>query len=261
LIDMTEAKDYILRFENVTKVFGSKAILDGMDFSIRRGETFVIVGPSGTGKSVTLKHMVRLLTPDDGNIYVGDDCINEATGRELSALRERFGYLFQGGALLAWLSVGENIALPLREKTKLPEDEIQKRVRRVLGMVEMSDAYDKRPADISGGMCKRAGLARAIITEPEIVLYDEPTSGLDPVTSRTIDALIEHLQVELGVTSVVVTHDLHSALSIGTRIAMIYGGKVLELAAPDEFIKSENSEVQNFLRSQYITRRGSWERN
>jgi len=261
LIDMTEAKDIILRFENVTKIFGSKAILDGMEFAIERGETFVIVGPSGTGKSVTLKHMVRLLTPDDGNIYVGDDCINEATGIELSKLRERFGYLFQGGALLAWLSVGENIALPLREKTKLPEDEIQKRVMRVLGMVEMSGDYDKRPADISGGMCKRAGLARAIITEPEIVLYDEPTSGLDPVTSRTIDALIEHLRVELGVTSVVVTHDLHSALSIGTRIAMIHGGKVLELAAPNEFIKSENSEVQKFLRSQYITKRGSWERN
>jgi phospholipid/cholesterol/gamma-HCH transport system ATP-binding protein len=256
---MTEKNDIILRFDNVTKVFGSKAILDGMDFAIRRGETFVIVGPSGTGKSVTLKHMVRLLTPDNGNVYVGSDCVNEATGRELSALRERFGYLFQGGALLAWLSVGENIALPLREKTKLPEDEIQKRVRRVLGMVEMSDAYDKRPADISGGMCKRAGLARAIITEPEIVLYDEPTSGLDPVTSRTIDKLIEHLQDELGVTSVVVTHDLHSALSIGSRIAMIYGGKVLELATPDEFIKSENSKVQEFLKSQYITQRGSWE--
>jgi phospholipid/cholesterol/gamma-HCH transport system ATP-binding protein len=259
-MNMTKTSDIILRFENVTKTFGSRAVLDGMNFAIRRGETFVIVGPSGTGKSVTLKHMVRLLTPDDGDIYVGDDCVNAATGCELSALRERFGYLFQGGALLAWLSVGENIALPLREKTKLPEDEIHKRVMRVLGMVEMSDAYDKRPADISGGMCKRAGLARAIITEPEIVLYDEPTSGLDPVTARTIDALIEHLQIELGVTSVVVTHDLHSALSIGSRIAMIHGGKVLELAAPDEFIKSENSEVRKFLKSQYITERGSWER-
>lgn len=257
---MADKDDIILRFENVTKVFGSRAVLDGMTFSIRRGETFVIVGPSGTGKSVTLKHMVRLLTPDDGGIYVDGSCINESTGRKLSQLRERFGYLFQGGALLAWLTVGENIALPLREKTKLSEDEIQTKVHRVLAMVEMADAYDKHPADISGGMCKRAGLARAIITEPDIILYDEPTSGLDPVTSRTIDALIENLRKELGVTSVVVTHDLHSALSIGSRIAMIHGGKVLELSTPEEFIKSENEEVQKFLLSQYITQRGSWER-
>ncbi len=250
----------ILRFENVTKVFGSKAILNGMSFEVRRGETFVIVGPSGTGKSVTLKHMVRLLTPDAGKVYVGDDCINESSGRVLADLRERFGYLFQGGALLAWLTVGENIALPLREKTNFSEKEIQERVAKVLAMVEMSGDYDKRPSDISGGMCKRAGLARAIITEPDIVLYDEPTSGLDPVTARTIDDLIEHLRIELGVTSVVVTHDLHSALSIGTRIAMIYGGRVLELATPKEFIKSENIEVQKFLKSQYITQRGSWER-
>ncbi len=258
---MSKKPDNILRFENVTKVFGRKAILDGMSFEIRRGETFVIVGPSGTGKSVTLKHMVRLLTPDDGNIYVNSSCINRVTGKDLSELRENFGYLFQGGALLAWLTVGENIALPLREKSSFSEEEIQERVAKALAMVEMSDDYEKHPSDISGGMCKRAGLARAIITEPDIVLYDEPTSGLDPVTARTIDALIEDLRVELGVTSVVVTHDLHSALSIGTRIAMIHGGKVVELATPEEFIRSENSEVKKFLKSQYITERGTWERD
>ncbi len=257
---MKQNDDIIVRFDKVTKVFGTRAVLDGMEFSIRRGETFVIVGPSGTGKSVTLKHMVRLLTPDDGDVYVGDDCINRATGNELSRLRERFGYLFQGGALLAWLTIGENIALPLREKTKMPEEEIMSRVRKVLEMVEMSGDIDKHPSDISGGMCKRAGLARAIVTEPDIVLYDEPTSGLDPVTARTIDTLIEHLRVKLGVTSVVVTHDLHSALSIGTRIAMIYNGKVVELATPEEFVKSNNDEVKKFLESQYITRRGVWER-
>ena len=252
--------DIVVKFDEVTKVFGGRAVLDGMSFSIKKGETFVIVGPSGTGKSVTLKHMVRLLTPDDGSVYVGDECISESDGKELSRLRERFGYLFQGGALLAWLSVGENIALPLREKTRLPEDEIMRRVRRVLAMVEMSGDFDKRPSDISGGMCKRAGLARAIVTEPDIILYDEPTSGLDPVTARTIDALIENLQKELGVTSVVVTHDLHSALSIGNRIAMIHSGKVVELSTPEDFIKSDNPEVQKFLESQYITCRGSWER-
>ena len=257
---MATGEDIIVRFDEVTKVFGSRAVLNEMSFSIRRGEIFVIVGPSGTGKSVTLKHMVRLLTPDDGSVYVDDECISESTGRDLSRLRERFGYLFQGGALLAWLTVGENIALPLREKTKLAEDEIMERVRRVLRMVEMEKDIDKRPSDISGGMCKRAGLARAIVTEPDIILYDEPTSGLDPVTARTIDALIAQLQKELGVTSVVVTHDLHSALSIGTRIAMIYDGKVVELATPDEFIKSQNEEVVRFLESQYITKRGVWER-
>jgi phospholipid/cholesterol/gamma-HCH transport system ATP-binding protein len=260
-MDMSDTTETILRFDSVTKVFGGKAILDGMDFKIARGETFVIVGPSGTGKSVTLKHMVRLLTPDSGDIYVGDSCINQATGRELDALRERFGYLFQGGALLAWLTVGENIALPLREKTKLTEKEIQARVAETLEMVEMTGDWDKRPSEISGGMCKRAGLARAIVTNPEIVLYDEPTSGLDPVTSRTIDALIERLRTELGVTSVVVTHDLHSALSIGTRIAMLHAGRVLEISTPEEFIKSEYEEIQSFLRSQFITEEGAWERN
>lgn len=258
---MNNLSENILKFDRVTKAFGSKAILDEMTFEVKRGETFVIVGPSGTGKSVTLKHMVRLLTPDDGNIIVNDQCVNTLTGRALSDMRENFGYLFQGGALLAWLTVGENIALPLREKTDMQEDEIQERVAKALAMVEMSDDYDKHPSDISGGMCKRAGLARAIITEPEIVLYDEPTSGLDPVTARTIDALIESLRVKLGVTSVVVTHDLHSALSIGTRIAMLYRGKVVELATPKEFIKSNNAEVKEFLKSQYITKRGSWERD
>ncbi|MBT3192928.1 MAG: ATP-binding cassette domain-containing protein [Verrucomicrobia bacterium] len=251
----------MVRFEKVKKVFAGKAVLDGMDFDIRRGETFVIVGPSGTGKSVTLKHMVRLLTPDQGDVYVGKDCMNEATGSRLAVLRERFGYLFQGGALLAWLTVGENIALPLREKTTLTEAEIQKRVHATLEMVEMAGDYDKRPSDISGGMCKRAGLARAIVTEPEIILYDEPTSGLDPVTSRTIDALIARLKEELGVTSVVVTHDLHSALSIGSRIAMLHGGRVAETSTPVEFVKSKNEEVQSFLKSQFITEAGQWERD
>jgi phospholipid/cholesterol/gamma-HCH transport system ATP-binding protein len=258
---MKDSADSMVRFEQVTKVFGGKAVLDGLDFEIQKGETFVIVGPSGTGKSVTLKHMVRLLTPDDGSIYVGDECINEATGSDLDRLRERFGYLFQGGALLAWLSVGENIALPLREKTDLSEEEIQARVASTLEMVEMSGDVDKHPSEISGGMRKRAGLARAIVTEPDIVLYDEPTSGLDPVTSRTIDALIAQLQAELGVTSVVVTHDLHSALSIGSRIALLHKGRVTELATPEEFVKSDNEEVQSFLRSQFITQEGSWERN
>jgi len=255
----SDKPDCMVRFENVRKAFGSAQVLDGLSFDIRQGEIFVILGPSGTGKSVTLKHMVRLLTPDEGDIFVRDDCVNAATGSELDRIRERFGYLFQGGALLAWMSVGENIALPLRERTKLTEDEIQARVAEVLEMVEMGGDGDKRPSEISGGMRKRAGLARAIVTNPEIVLYDEPTSGLDPVTARTIDALIARLRDEINITSVVVTHDLHSALTIASRIAMLQAGKIVEISTPEEFIRSEHPEVKRFLESQFITTTGSWE--
>ncbi len=249
----------MLRFENVCKAFGPATVLDGLTFDVQEGEIFVILGPSGTGKSVTLKHMVRLLTPDAGNIHVRGDCVNAATGAALERIRERFGYLFQGGALLAWMSVAENIALPLRERTRMTAGEIQARVDEVLEMVEMKGDGDKRPSEISGGMRKRAGLARAIVTSPGIVLYDEPTSGLDPVTSRTIDALIDRLRLELNITSVVVTHDLHSALTIGSRIAMLHGGRIIELSPPAAFIKSTVPEVKHFLESQFITTTGVWE--
>ncbi len=250
----------MIRFENVVKTLSGRRVLDGVSYEVVKGETFVIVGPSGTGKSVTLKHMVRLMTPDEGNVYVGDDIVSRAHGRNLERIRSRFGYLFQGGALLEWLTVAENVALPLREKTRLGEAEIQRRVAETLARVELGGDMEKRPSEISGGMRKRAGLARAIIMEPEIVLYDEPTSGLDPVTSRTIDTLIEQMRKDLGVTSIVVTHDLHSALSIGTRIAMLHSGRVVELATPQEFIASTEPEVQAFLASQFITVRGAWER-
>lgn len=250
----------MIAFENVTKRLGDRAVLDDLSFRVEKGETFVIVGRSGMGKSVTLKHMVRLMTPDSGRVVVGGECISEAKRSDLERIRERFGYLFQGGALLAWLSVFENVALPLRERTTLGEDEIQSKVMATLKLVELEKDGEKNPSEISGGMRKRAGLARAIIRNPEIVLYDEPTSGLDPVTSRTIDALIENLRREIGVTSVVVTHDLHSALSIGTRIAMLDGGKIVELSEPDQFIQSSRPEVRGFLESQFITKEGPWER-
>lgn len=168
--------------------------------------------------------------------------------------------LFQGAALLQWLTVFENVALPLREHTALSEKEIENVVLGKLSLLNMQDAVNKFPADLSGGMQKRVGLARAIVLDPEIILYDEPTSGLDPVTSRLIDGLIENLRSELGITSVVVTHDLHSALAVGTRIMMIDGGRIVENAGPEEFIKSNNETVQRFLQSQYITRRGGWEK-
>lgn len=251
----------MIRLENITKSLGTRRVLDGVNLEIRKGETMVIVGPSGTGKSVTLKHMVRLLTPDEGRVMVGDDVISEATGERLEKIRSRFGVLFQGGALLEWLSVGENVALPLREKTGMNEAEIEKKVVEKLVMVGLEADIDKFPSEISGGMRKRVGLARAIVLNPEIILYDEPTSGLDPVSSRTIDKLIDDLRKELGVTSVVVTHDLHSALSIGTRIAMLMNGRIVELAEPSEFVNSSQEEVRLFLESQFITRRGDWEKD
>jgi phospholipid/cholesterol/gamma-HCH transport system ATP-binding protein len=250
----------MIRFEQVHKRLGGRTVLDGVDLEIQPGETFFIVGTSGAGKSVTLKHMVRLLTPDSGRIWIGDDCVSEARGRLLEKIRSRFGVLFQSAALLNWISAGENVGLPLLERTNKPVLEIEKLAREKLALVGLESAYDKMPAELSGGMRKRVGLARAIITAPEIILYDEPTSGLDPVTSRAIDQLIDSLRRELGVTSVVVTHDLHSALAIATRIAMLDAGRIVALGTPEEFIRSPNEKVRQFLEAQFITKRGTWEK-
>lgn len=251
----------MIRFEKVTKRLGGKKVLDRMDVDIQRGETFVIVGTSGAGKSVSLKHMIRTLSPDDGRVVIADrDVVSEARGAALSRIRTRFGVLFQSSALLQWMNVRMNVGLPLREKTNLPLEEIDKRVMEKLEMVNMTEALEKFPADLSGGMRKRVGLARALISEPEIILYDEPTSGLDPVISRQIDELINNLRTKLKVTSVVVTHDMQSALAVGSRIAMLNEGHLVEVATPEAFIRSENEEVRNFLESQYITKSAPWER-
>ena len=242
----------MIRFENVTKRFGSKVVLDDVSYEIAKGETFVIVGSSGAGKSVSLRHMIRLLTPDAGRIWVGDDCVNEAGGRSLERILGRFGVLFQSGALLQWLNVEDNVCLPLRQKSKLPDAEVRKRAAEKLALVGLEGAGDKMPDNISGGMRKRVGLARAIVTEPEIILYDEPTSGLDPVISRQIDLLIDDLRRRLGVTSVVVTHDLYSALYIGTRVAMLHEGKFAVCAKPEEFVASKHPVVRDFLQAQGI---------
>ena len=246
----------MIRFEHVTKVLGGREVLADLSFEIRKGEVFTIVGSSGSGKSVTLKHIVRLLTPTSGAVWVGDTEVSAAGGRALERARERFGYLFQGGALLGWMSVYENVALPLREKTRLPADAIDRRVMDVLNMVGLADDADKLPNEISGGMQKRAGLARAIVRQPEIVLYDEPTSGLDPVTSRTIDRLIRRLNTELGITSVVVTHDLQGALMTSDRIAMLAEGRFIEIDTPAAFVKTEQPKARAFLDAQFIPKEG-----
>ena len=223
----------MIRFENVHKSFDGAKVLDGVTFGVAEGEILAIVGPSGTGKSVTLKHIVGLLSPDEGSVIVKEGI--------------RIGYLFQGGALLAWLTVRENVALPLKETTSLSGQEIDTCVNESLKAVGMEDAADKYPAEISGGMVKRVGLARAIVRKADVVLYDEPTSGLDPVTARTIHRLIRHLNKERGLTSVVVTHDLAGACSFADRIMMLKDGHVVLAASPNEFMESEIPEVQDLI--------------
>ena len=242
----------MIRFDHVTKRFGAKTVLDDVSYEIERGETFVIVGRSGAGKSVSLRHMIRLLTPEAGRVWIGDDCISEADGDQLEKILRRFGVLFQSSALLQWLNVENNVCLPLRQTTRMPDAEIRRLAAEKLEMVGLEAVGDKMPADISGGMRKRVGLARAIVTQPEIILYDEPTSGLDPVISRQIDLLIDDLRRRLGVTSVVVTHDLYSALYIGTRVAMLHEGKFVVCAKPEEFVASEHPVVRDFLQAQGI---------
>jgi phospholipid/cholesterol/gamma-HCH transport system ATP-binding protein len=246
----------MIRFEHVTKILGGREVLSDLTFEIRKGEVFTIVGSSGSGKSVTLKHIVRLLTPTSGSVWVGGTEVSAAGGAALEKARERFGYLFQGGALLGWMSVYDNVALPLREKTRLPAAAIDKRVAEVLKMVGLEDDGGKLPSEISGGMQKRAGLARAIVRQPEIVLYDEPTSGLDPVTSRTIDQLIRRLNMELGITSVVVTHDLQGALTTADRIAMLAEGKFIAIDTPAAFVKTTQPKARAFLDAQFIPKDG-----
>ena len=229
----------MIRFDQVHKQFGSHVVLRDVSFTVERGETVVIVGFSGAGKSVCLRHMVRLEGADSGLVEVDGQAIDLLNRREMRVLRSRFGVLFQGAALLQWMNLFDNVALPLRERTSLGEAEIAKRVEERLEWVGLLDAAERLPAAVSGGMQKRAGLARAMVMDPEILLYDEPTSGLDPVTSRKIDRLIAKTNREQSATSVVVTHDLISAMDIATRIMMLHEGRVVEYATPEDFVCSK----------------------
>ncbi len=243
-----------ISFENVVKKFNGVPVLNGLSFSIEKGEVFCIVGPSGTGKSVTLKHIVRLLTPTAGRILFEGIDVTAASGKELDGIRSRIGYLFQSGALLAWMTVRDNVALPLRETTNLSEEEIAVRVEDALAAVGLTDAAEKFPAEISGGMQKRAGLARAIVRKTDVVLYDEPTSGLDPVTAATINGLIVKLNKERGLTSIVVTHNLGAALGMASHILLLDKGRAVLCAKPNDFSQSQNPEVQAFL----AAAKGEW---
>lgn len=222
----------IIEFRDVVKRFGEAVVLDGLSFTVEKGEILALIGPSGTGKSVTLKHVVGLLEPDAGEVTVATD---------------RIGYLFQSGALLAWKTVWENVALPLVETTRLKSDEIDRRVAAALKAVGLEDAAEKYPSEISGGMQKRAGLARAIVCDAEVILYDEPTSGLDPVTSAQITRLIRDVNRTRGMTSVVVTHDLVSAFRIASRVLLVKDGRAVVCLTPEEFRESDNPEARAFL--------------
>ena len=222
----------VIEFRNVSKRLGGAPVLYGLTFSVGKGEIFSVVGPSGTGKSVTLKHIVGLMYPDSGEVVTSTDHI---------------GYLFQSGALLAWMTVYENVALPLVETTKLSDGEIDAKVMDALRAVGLEGDAEKYPSEISGGMQKRAGLARAIVCDAEVILYDEPTSGLDPVTSAHIMRLIRDLRDKRGVTSVVVTHDLASAIKTSDRIMLVSGGRAVVCATPAEFAASRDPQVVEFL--------------
>ncbi|MBK9975374.1 MAG: ABC transporter ATP-binding protein [Planctomycetes bacterium] len=237
----------VIEFTGVRKNLGGRQILDSLSFDVRQGETFVIIGYSGTGKSVTLRHLVGLMRPDEGSIRVDGEEITTMTPHELEIMRRKFGVLFQSGALIAWLTILENVELPLIEHSRMSKKRRAEVVQEKLEVVNLWDDRNKYPAEISGGMRKRAGLARAIALDPRLVLYDEPTSGLDPVIANEIGKLINALRDKLKMTQVVVTHDMESAYDIANRIGMFYQGKMIQIGTPDEIRASEIPEVQHFI--------------
>lgn len=237
----------IIELKNIHKSFGKKKILNGINITVEKGETMVLLGPSGTGKSVTLKHITGLMEPDAGECKVFGTNISGADEKVKSGIRTKMGVLFQSAALINWLTVFDNVALPLREHRVADEKTIQKIVTEKLEWLDVMHAADAYPANISGGMQKRVGLARAIVGNPEIILYDEPTSGLDPVMSNVINELIIKLQKELNISSIVVTHDMNSAYMIASRISFIFKGRILFCGNADEIQKSENEVVQQFI--------------
>ena len=240
----------MLELRDVNKSLGGSPVLEHLSLRVERGRTLVILGASGAGKSVTLRHLAGLVRPDSGQVLVDGEDLAAARGPQREAVLDKLGMLFQSGALLNWMTVFDNVALPLYEKTRLGDAEIAAVVRHKLELVGLADAGHKKPSELSGGMRKRAGLARAIVRDPAIILYDEPTSGLDPVMSRTIDALIRSLQGHLKVTSVVVTHDLVSAFSVGDEVALLHEGHLIACAPPHEFAASTHPVVRQFIDAQ-----------
>jgi len=239
----------IIRIEHLRKVFGTKEVLKDVNLIFPKGSTTVILGLSGSGKSTIIKHIVGLLKPTSGNIFVEDINVATCTEEELRRVRKNIGYLFQDGAMFDSMNIFENVAFPLREHFNLPEEEIRRRVMNMLKMVGLDAERVAKlaPNELSGGMRKRAGLARAIIMQPKIILYDEPTSGLDPITSDLITQLIIKLQRELGVTSILITHDIKESFKAGDFLAFLFDGKIIEWADNWHFRHTKNPYVRQLL--------------
>ena len=232
---------------DLKKSFGAQKVLDGVSFKIEPGESVAIIGRSGCGKSVLLKHIIGLIRPDSGEVIIDDEHINSLDERELLQVRRKFGMLFQSAALFDSLDVAENISFVLRREGRHSEKEIAERVEEVLEMVELPGIQHKKPSELSGGMRKRVGLARAIVYKPEILLYDEPTTGLDPIVSDSIDQLIVRVRERLKITTVVVTHDTRSMRRVAQRILMMVGGKIYAAGPPEEIFSSEDPVVHRFV--------------
>jgi len=247
--DSITSREVMIEFKDVHKSFGNNYVHRGVDLTIHKGETITIIGGSGQGKTVLLKELTGLMSPDMGQVVVGGRDVTRMKERDLLQIRKDVGFLFQGAALFDSFNVKENIAYPLREHFKLDEEEIERRVHEKLRMVGLGDpAVEKlMPVELSGGMRKRVGLARAIATDPKIIIYDEPTTGLDPTNVRRINRLIRDMQSKLGVTSIAVTHDMASIFEFSDRMAMIWKGRIIGVGTVDEMRNSENDIIREFI--------------
>lgn len=236
----------MIKIVDLHKSFADNKVLDGVNLEIKDRETLTIIGGSGCGKSVLIKHIVGLLNPDSGNIFVDETEITGLNEKSLSEVQKNFGFLFQAAALFDSLTVGDNVAFGLRNLTDLPEDKISQKVKKCLSMIGLEGIENMKPSELSGGMKKRVALARAIAIDPKYIFYDEPTTGIDPIMADVINDLIIHLQKSLDITSIVVTHDMTSAYKISNRIAMLYDGKIIGTGTPDEIKKTENPYIKQF---------------
>ena len=237
----------MIEIANLHKSFGSFQVLRGVNLTVEKGESMTVIGGSGSGKSVLIKHIIGLLFPDKGEVKVSGQVLNKLDDHQLNELRKKFGMLFQMAALFDSLTVWENVGFGLKQHTKLSDKEIRAIATEKLALVGLKNVEDKMPVDLSGGMRKRVGLARAIAMDAEIILYDEPTTGLDPITADSINDLIVDLRRKLGVTSVAITHDMHSAYKISDRIAMLYKGEIQEIGTPDQIKSTTNPIVKQFI--------------
>jgi phospholipid/cholesterol/gamma-HCH transport system ATP-binding protein len=237
----------MIEITNLHKSFGAFPVLRGVNLTVEKGESMTVIGGSGSGKSVLIKHIIGLLFPDKGQVKVGGEVLNNLDEQGLNEVRKKFGMLFQGAALFDSLTVWENVGFGLKQHTKMSDKDIRDVATQKLALVGLKGVEEKMPADLSGGMKKRVGLARAIAMDPQIILYDEPTTGLDPITADAINDLIIDLRKKLGVTSVAITHDMHSAYKISDRIAMLYKGEIQETGTPDEIRGTSNPIVKQFI--------------